>query len=200
MDDIDHMVEGICNQSITAPINNFDQYGFTADFAGAIEWIDDEGVLVGYVIQHGKKLNQQWDKDGVSMHQNDAELTPIVPEVTYPIFKMCRVNKEVYKFTSATYATMVLLNPNSVLDLGDELSHCNADADDLTTIEYDAERGLYHGQPCYMGMGSDILPCLILFDIKETYHKTANPLTPIPLKALKHMPFVWEQYQAFIGE
>lgn len=180
-------------------INNFKEYGFTAPFPGKIEWIDDENVLVGYVIQHGKKLNQQWDKHGVSMYQNNSELTPIVPELVYPMFKKSK-DGSIFKITAEDSMMCMLGKEVSNIDMLFEPNSFSIDV--WTDVPYDSERGLYHGQPVFFKCqgGSRTI------DIWNTSKQCTaafgrdTDVEPIPLEALKYMDFIWEQYQTFIKE
>ena len=183
---IESNVEGA--SATMEPINNFEEYGFTAKFAGKIEWVDDEDIFVGYAIQHGKKLSNTWDKDGVSMCQNDAELTPIKPEPTYPFFQKSLPSGTVFMVEDEdTYRVVLSKKPS---EIGSEYSAMNL----YECVPYDAERGLYHGQPCW----NVSMTSWSFFDIGLT--EPHVELTAMSLDQLKTMPFIWDMYKEFIGE
>lgn len=68
------------------PKNNFEEYGFEADFEGEICFLNEEdNYYIGYVIRSGKKILIQWSKRGFAYNSNDFnveiyDLKPIKKE------------------------------------------------------------------------------------------------------------------------
>jgi len=71
-------------------------------------------------------------------------------------------------------------------------------------VQYDAKRGLYHGQPCFINwhethrivfyIGNGVFRDRYQ-DYDEGFGEFASYMQ-IPLKTLQHMSWVWEQYKA----
>ena len=174
-------------------INNFEEYGFTADFEGIIYEVTDETIYGRAGIQpiSWTPVGYAWLTSNQRLPAYD--LTPIVPEVVYPVFKK-GVWGMVNKYHNATDFTVVLGPTESMIQVGCEGSELN-DSSDL--VPYDSERGLYHGQPIYIYLlrGRKTSRMIKHFDIEAEY---SQGVEPIPLDTLKTMPFIWEQYKEFI--
>lgn len=183
--DIPNSVDSNTNTSI----NNFPDYGFTADLEGEIlKEVEDK--YIGWHKRNGYIQSYTWNLDGRSTFGNpEYNLTPIQPEMVYPIFKKTS-SGVVAKIESNGNRTLVLCEDPKQLGAVDRVQ-CE---DSWIDIPYDSERELYHGQPCYAVYKDE--RTIFNFDINETYRVTIEAVT---LDELKHMRWVWKQYKKFIG-
>lgn len=189
------------------PINNFEEYGFTADFEGEILKQYDRYMVGGvYAKIAGKETYQwfgvTWDNTGKTQHGNPSyNLTPIEPEVVYPIFKKSLTTNTVFRLDSKDEYTVMLSKSSE--EIGAEYSSMS----DLEDIPYDAERGLYHGQPIWY-IVPDYLPSLGFFDAHRTGivdgeliqlidDELKGKIQPVTLEQCKTMDFIWEQKLAW---
>jgi len=195
-------------------INNFNDYGFTADFPGHLtgEMVEfyNQTYLLGYFLE-GKMKHpraQFWNKDTGRIWQGECNtmynLTPIVPE--YPLFKKNEAG-DVLRIDSELSGTWMLLANSDFIGDPENLQEIPVLSSDYwTDIPYDSERGFYHGQPVWVHFADDASMIYFYNADKDLFHTAgggcihSSKVEPIALEALQHMPFVWEQYQAFIKE
>lgn len=208
-EDIDEIIEAM-GGNVKEP-DSFNKAGFeTPEWGGVIHFEDKYTCHIGEVewdqSMHSAGQDLQtcyWDSTGIChiiystvvIPCPTRNLVPLKPKVQYPVFKKNHIG-EVYKFTNTDSAIIMLTKITKFIgsvEFGLDLASIHSTA--WTDVAYDSERELYDGQPCYMNMGNDILPCLTLFNINKHYNDKLNKLTPIPLEALKHMPFVWDMYK-----
>lgn len=197
------------------PINNFEEYGFTADFEGEI-LKEIEGKYVGYCKIEGRfHLSCTWTTEGKCYYGakdslgeglcNQYTLIPIVPEPAYPMFKKMK-NGDVFKFIDSE--NMVCVLSTKIANINVRLRINTFSTDTWTDVPYNAERGLYHGQPIWCHFSTSTEVCY--YNVKKSHLVSADTSSvpvdgsvkfePIPLEALRHMLFIWEQYQAFIKD
>jgi len=192
-----------------SPINNFEEYGFTADFEGGIYenyTVHNMIFFVGYVWErpaddYPYKVALTWSSDGRVIHHHTSkqeqvekyDLTPIVKEV-YPMFKK-NEDGEIFCITSnSTLHAVLLKNQHSITFTGDNHHKAVENYMELEDVQYDAKRGLYHGQPVYSVQ--DISRYITIYSVTDYSDEIDLVFEPIPLETLKTMPFIWEQYKA----
>jgi|FLOH01.1.fsa_nt_gi hypothetical protein len=73
----DETYQLMCN--LGKPLNNFHDYGFTADFQGEI-LKEVDGIFVGYFINDGHLIGCSWGRKGSNRVNNEFNLTPIKKE------------------------------------------------------------------------------------------------------------------------
>jgi len=190
---------------------NFEEFGFTFKFKDEVDnlYKDSLNVIHARLILDNEPI--RWNYKGVCItHSSKYNLTPIVPEIKYPIFKKTP-DGTIAKIDSNGYRIFVLCPDLSKLGYINNIL-CDANwIHNWMDVLYDSERGLYHGQPVWLFKG-DNLPRVFLYNATNTslytssevlfYNKieSLDKVEPISIKALKQMPFIWEQYKAFIKE
>ena len=196
---VDEIVGVDFAELLKKPINNFEEYGFKADFDGRIYDKFEDGSLIGSARLDEKhpRIAVKWLADGTTSRGMDSvyNLTPIKPEPTYPIFKK-DTDGTITKFTSATEGQVLLTEKaDDYWSPVPQANYFQPEAD----VPYDAERCLYHGQPCWLHTPYDSsirfysVEYKTVADITGDLVSTIDSVTePIPLKALQHMPFVWK--------
>jgi len=190
------------------PINNFEEYGFTAvntRLRGTIyeEVYCDRGHDTSF---YGKVFNLRsdapmsvtWDEKGTCSFKDEGtyDLTPIVKEV-YPIFKKSLITDTIFRLDSDEEYVVVL--SRLLGEIGAEYSPMSS----LDDVPYDTERGLYHGQPVWLHAPYETSIRFYTVEYESVMDKEKELIStidctiePIPLEALKNMPWVWEQYKA----
>lgn len=177
------------------PINNFEEFGFTADFEGEILKERDDLLIGYYISDFVGVVSNSWCKKSGESDENNVHLTPIVPEPTYPIFKknpegMLFRFDEPHKLADGLYHGHWMMYKDVTMLGGDTQ---RLDWPGWTDVPYDSERGLYDGQPCYVWY--DGVPSLKFFNIDRHYEGYYESVEPIPLETLKTMPFIWGMYK-----
>lgn len=197
------------------PINNFEKFGFTADFHGRI-YEEKDGWLFG-VIYKFKTLGadgqtyledvacQWYSRTGEVMHTSKTEeiynLTPIVPEPTYPLFKKNCLGEVFRLDDDKAHGEWLLTSPKAdTLDIDERYVW-------VETVPCDSERGLYHGQPVFYYTPYGTAVHFWNAVTSKSCDKEGDPgstedvtIEPVPLEVLKLLPWIWEQYQAFIKD
>jgi len=202
-------------ERINEPINNFEEYGFTADFEGKIlHTITEGGVTrhIGYIRLIHPILNWikpvVWYSSGVLETKEFSptyNLTPIVPEITYPIFKKNK-NGDIFKFTDSE--NMICVLSSTLKSSGASFKTNTFSHDVWEDVPYDPVQGLYHGQPVWLHFLQDASMIYFYCGYGKFTTKGQQPDTlcssitiePISLDTLKTLPFIWKQYKAFIKE
>lgn len=157
-------------------INNFLDFGYTADFEGYI-YEKVENRYIGYVIhsnQNGRLVVAVcWNIVTGVCSQLDYNLTPIVKEV-YPIFKKSLITDTIFRLDSDEEYVVVL--SRLLGEIGAEYSPMSS----LDDVPYDTERGLYHGQPSYYFKDSNVI--MFRYEIGKHYD---HEIKEVPLSTLK---------------
>jgi len=179
-------------------INNFESYGFTAGFEGEIDNVykDSMNVLHGRLVKDNRAI--RWNHKGICInHPSLYKLTPIVKEV-YPMFKKDH-HGTIHRIDKEGSAIKVLMSNPEFIGMDVETVCCSCE-----DVQYDAKRGLYHGQPCFINwhethrivfyIGNGVFRDRYQ-DYDEGFGEFAS-YRQIPLKTLQHMSWVWEQYKA----
>lgn len=191
-------VHNTMDSDTDSTINNFETYGFTADFEGEIDNVykDSMNVLHGRLVKDNRAI--RWNHRGIcTTHSSLYDLTPIVKEV-YPMFK--KTSTGIFRFDNETSRVAVLHVDEDLIGHSTQ----NICPHVLTDVPYDTERDLYHGQPCFINwhetyrivfyIGNGIFRDRYQ-DYDEGFGEFAS-YRQIPLKTLQHMPWVWEQCKA----
>ena len=177
-------------------LNNFPEFGYTADFEGTAKYDEYLGCLIGEA-GNNKIL---WDVDGEAYvicsaphRMTDYDLTIIIPKVAYTnlIFKKRKRDGVIVKFTTPTTG-LYLLHETRIGEFENALDSRDGSWEDLP---YDTKRGLYHGQPIYEILGGQKGRAIDLFNINTIY----SSIKPIPLDTLATMPFIWDMHKSFIN-
>lgn len=189
----------------TTEINNFEEYGFTADFEGTIFGEYKNGGYHAKVTHRGEERFVVFSKEGkcFDIYVGNKELiewdrynlTPIVKEV-YPMFKKSLITDTIFRLDSDEEYVVVL--SKTLEEVGAEYSPMS----DLEDVKYDSERGLYHGQPCFINWHETHRVVYYIGNgiFKDRYQEYIEGFgefasySQIPLEAIKTLPFIWEQY------
>ena len=180
-------------------INNFKDYGFTADFEGEI-LKELDGTYLGYVVTKDNTPMCRWNEFGIECVNEEStgvsyNLIPIKPKVEYPIFK--RDESGVYKYEKSGYITVVLHKDKSLID------KVIREPSNAENTPYNSERELYHDQPVWVHSPYETTVRFYnyttdsIVDIENDEISIAGcKVEPISLDTLKTLPFIWGQYKS----